>query len=156
TPDRAGRPRVRDGEHRPDDAQPAQPEPPELVPDRVGSTRGRHRANSLATSSARAFSPPGKMPHPSAAPCPSHDELLGLVEGLVAGAALGRLKEHVASCRVCAGVVAGLGSAEVRAVRPSTSGVDVGWARAIVAEEMASSLERVVAKPSPTNPDVPS
>src|SRR5262249_33553856 len=91
-----------------------------------------------------ASSSAGTMPHSSSAPCPSDDDLVGLVEGQLDGAALGRLKEHVAGCRVCAGVVAGLGSAEVKAVRPSTTGrdgghpqtpgVDVRWARNAVAK----------------------
>jgi hypothetical protein len=66
--------------------------------------------------------------------CPSDDDLVELVEGRLDGAELARLKEHVAGCRVCAGVVAGLGSAEVRAGRPSASGVDAPRARDSVAE----------------------
>jgi hypothetical protein len=88
------------------------------------------------------------MPHPSSDPCPSDDELVGLVEGRLDGAALARLKEHVAGCRVCAGVVAGLGSAEIRAVRPTTTGVDVRWAWDAIAEESASTHRRIFVAPA--------
>src|SRR5262249_9792263 len=81
-----------------------------------------------------ASSPPRKMPHPSSVPCLSVDELVDLVEGRLEGEALARLKEHVAGCRACAGLVDGLGSAAARALRPSTIGVDVGWARNVVEE----------------------
>jgi tetratricopeptide (TPR) repeat protein len=87
------------------------------------------------------------MPHPSPEPCPSVDDLVELVEGRLAGAALGRLKKHVAGCRVCAGVVAGLGSGEVRAVRPTTTGVDARWARDTVAEESGSTHRRISTAP---------
>jgi hypothetical protein len=87
------------------------------------------------------------MPHPGSEPCPSDDELVGLVEGRLDGAALQRLKAHVAGCRVCAGVIAGLGSAEVRAVRSSTNGADVQWARDAVAEESEGTHGGIFAVP---------
>jgi hypothetical protein len=80
--------------------------------------------------------------------CPSDAELVELVEGRLDGAALGRLEEHVAGCRICAGVVAGLGSAEVRAVRPATTGVDVRRARDAVAEDGAGTHARVFSMPA--------
>jgi hypothetical protein len=80
--------------------------------------------------------------------CPSDGELVELVEGRLDGVALARLKEHVAGCRICAGVVAAVGSAEVRAVRPTTTGVDVRWARPAVAEESASTHGRIFAMPN--------
>jgi hypothetical protein len=87
------------------------------------------------------------MPHPSSAPCLSVDELVELVEGRLDGAALARLKEHVAGCRACAGLVDGLGSAEARAMHPSTTGVDVRWARNAVAEESANTHGRIFTMP---------
>jgi hypothetical protein len=74
------------------------------------------------------------MSQPSSDPCLSVDALVELMEGRLDGAALARVKEHVAGCRACAGLVDGLDSAEVRAVRPSTAGVEVHWAQGIVAE----------------------
>src|SRR4051812_46445245 len=86
------------------------------------------------------------MSHASPRTCLSDAELVELVESQLDGAALARLNEHVAGCSTCAGLVAGLGSTESRAVRPAESGVDVQWARDIVAEESASSLGSIVAK----------
>src|SRR5262249_9172474 len=77
------------------------------------------RPFSLATPGARASPSPGKMSRPRPRPCPSNTELVELAEGQLDEAALARLQEHVAGCRVCAGVVAGLGSEELRAVRPA-------------------------------------
>jgi len=73
------------------------------------------------------------MPRPK--PCPSTTELVELAEGQLDEAALGRLKEHVAGCRVCAGVVAGLGSEELRAVRAGAAEAELEWARHALAEE---------------------
>jgi serine/threonine protein kinase/tetratricopeptide (TPR) repeat protein len=79
------------------------------------------------------------MPPPSVASCPSDDELVQLIEGRLDGPALARLREHVAGCRGCAGLVAGLGS-RAGVVRPSTSRVDVEWARNVVAEAMQGRM----------------
>jgi hypothetical protein len=59
-------------------------------------------------------------------PCPSTTEQVELAEGQLDEAALARLKEHVAACRVCAGVVAGLGLGELRAVRPGPASASLG------------------------------
>src|SRR5262249_22010583 len=67
--------------------------------------------------------------------CPPDAKLVELVEGRLDGAALARLKEHVAGCGACAGFVEGLRLAEVRAVESSTSGVDLRWARDVITED---------------------
>src|SRR5262249_8792262 len=81
--------------------------------------------------------PLGKMSRPRPRPCPSNTELVELAEGQLDQAALARLKEHVAECRVCAGVVAGLGSGELRAVRAPSGAASAAleWARHALAEE---------------------
>src|SRR5262249_2580141 len=59
-------------------------------------------------------------------------ELVELVEGRLEGAALARLRRHVAACGACARVLAGLGITEVGDT--SASGGDVRWVWDIVEE----------------------
>jgi serine/threonine-protein kinase len=77
------------------------------------------------------------MTHPvPTSPCPSVAELVEIVEGRLDGPPLGRLKEHVAQCSVCAGVLDGLAPHE--GLGPASATLDAGVARAIVEQAPAS------------------
>ena len=54
------------------------------------------------------------MPDPTPAACLSDADLVDLLEGRLDAAALARVEQHVAGCRACVDLVAGLSTREVR------------------------------------------